>query len=337
MAASDPLTSRVATAIAQADKKLPLHHEPWHRRQLFSKWAGLCCYCNAPLDLDNPRSAVINHLVPLQLGGPPVDENRVLCCKKCSGSKGNRDLVAWSDLKAKASPNRQVELLCLRAAVLVRADNHLTPTRAGAPLVKVIAALDQRHAHPRFRCFAVHGIDHGFIGWTAQGGAEDALSLAATLMRFAHQAEPVSAGKVRLFRLPAAQFLDAVWVLIEHHGMVCPLSVDGVQEAPIDPGNWQHHWPFRSQAVADLRRRRFRGAPVSAPRKPRELSTRPGSVWQRERERRLAEHKRHFDYLDAKTALDLFKSNIELGELQRPCAWDMQEREIAVLRLDRSS
>lgn len=117
MATSDPLTSRIARAIARADKKSPLHHQPWQRRQLLSQSGGLCGYCNALLDLENPHSAVINHVVPLQLGGPTLNENRLICCKKCSGSKGNRDLVSWSLFKAKASPTRQAELLCLRAAV----------------------------------------------------------------------------------------------------------------------------------------------------------------------------------------------------------------------------
>jgi len=245
----------VAHAIRAADQPQTVDFPDWVRRQLLGQ-SSCCAYCLTPIDGTPNRPGVIDHLVPVQLGGPLMDANRVLACPTCQRRKGHQDVVSWTAFTRSGAPSSRQAVLDRRQGVLALARNHLTPTRVNAPVVSVERALHSRWVHPRFAVHAVHGADHGWIGWTPRSGSPNTLVSAAALLRFSFHAVHAPAGRVQLYRVPGDRFLDAVWALIEQHALVQPLVVANVDSVPMEPDNWQHHWGTHLEHVADLRRRR---------------------------------------------------------------------------------
>lgn len=358
-------TTRICQAILTADKGKRVFHKPWHRVLASTEGARVCSYCQKNLTHD-PRQSVIDYLVPLQLGGPSVDENRVLACPSCARSKGHKDLVSWKAFSRLGDPNSRQTLLDRRTQVLAFACNHLTDTYLDARKKTVMHALEKRWDNPRFTVYAVHGTT-SFIGWTTRNGAKEALGLAAVLLRFSCKAVPLSTGKVFLYELPSANFLNAVWLLIEHHALVKKLEVDGLDAVPMDAENWQHHWSLHLEHVSDLCRRRARYTGnnsrsrgtqsnakmrflahgtqpgpahlvekkpnVRAPRKPREQSSSKNAIGKRERRKLNAVHRKNHAYLEARAVLDNFKERVRQGKLDPPTAQelDLMEREVLAL------
>lgn len=367
MTISNGWTTPVIQAILSADRGKRIYHRAWHRANAATDGALVCSYCLATLDPQTPRQSVIDYLVPLQLGGPPIDENRVLSCPSCARSKGTKDLVSWKEFASLGTETSRSALLVQRSQVLALAPNHLTDTRPNAPKAVVLRELEKRWANPRFTVYALHGSTRSFIGWTSRNGAKEALGLAAALLRFSCEAVPLSSGKVVLYELPSGLFLDAVWVLIEHHGLVKKLEVEGLEPAPYDPDNWQHHWAVHLEFLSDLCRRRPRkvgnnarsrgtkanakmrffahgtlpsqdqlmDTPVvaPAPRKPKEFSKEPRSIARRERNKANAIQAKLHAYTQARAVLDDFKERVRQGRVDPPTAreLDWMEREVLAL------
>lgn len=51
-----------------------------------------CPYCRAPI---TPETAIIDHIIPVALGGLHGMVNLVACCATCNAAKGARDFEAW--------------------------------------------------------------------------------------------------------------------------------------------------------------------------------------------------------------------------------------------------
>jgi 5-methylcytosine-specific restriction endonuclease McrA len=64
------------------------------RRQLVREQKGLCFYCKRPVvdrrgRHDDPRSATLDHVVPVADGGDSSPGNLVAACRACNQRKGN--------------------------------------------------------------------------------------------------------------------------------------------------------------------------------------------------------------------------------------------------------
>ena len=363
----DELTALLCRSILQADDAPRVFHRRWHRNQADGALPLACAYCQAPLDIRNPGQVWIDYLVPLQLGGPAVDENRVFSCPSCARSKSHKDLVSWRPFHRLGDETARLALLAQRRQVLAIARNHLPSTRANAPLAAVLRELEKRWEHPRFTVYAVHGKHRAYIGWTKRNGADSALGLAAALLRFGCKAVQLSTGNVVLYELDPTTFLDAVWFLIDHHALVQNVPIPSLETVALDPKNWQHTWPQHFEHLSDLRRRRRRltannaltpgtranakmrffrhgilpspahlvepEAPTAAPHKPRQPSTAQAAVAKRERYQRLAKKARTEAYLTARASLDTFKESVRQGRATVPSAQDMDAMEREVLAL----
>ena len=364
MIVSDGWTSRVIEAIASADQPARVFHKRWHRARHSEVGGVACAYCSAALDLDTPRAAVLDYLIPLHHGGPETDFNRVIACPSCERAKGNKDLLSWMSWKPASDADR-AKLLALRLKILAVSANHLTHTRAGAPLSAVRRHLEKRFASPRFCIYVVHGEEVSWIGWTARCGAKEVLGMAAGILRYQFDAIPVGSDLVNLFELPSVFFFDAVWALIDQHAFVRSVGVEGQQAPLMDQENWQHHWQKHFTHVGDLARRRERmtgnnpwtpGTPANAkmrffrygvlpdpsalieselpptaPSPPRKFSDAPRSVARRAKRDREVEVERRQAFLEARAALDGFKEDVRSGRLEEPTPEEMDLMERGVL------
>jgi 5-methylcytosine-specific restriction endonuclease McrA len=61
---------------------------PYSRSDVFARWGGQCCYCNAPAEH-------LDHVTPLSRGGRDVLSNVVPACADCNLSKGALTLAEW--------------------------------------------------------------------------------------------------------------------------------------------------------------------------------------------------------------------------------------------------
>lgn len=367
MTSENEAAARFSQALLTAAALHKHNHRQWHKALNSLGAAQPCDYCQTMLDVRQPRAAVIDYLVRLEHGGPSVDENRVLSCPSCARLKGHKDLISWKAFSGLGTPESRKTLLEQRLKMLAQSANHLTYARAYAPWKTFLGELEMRWANPRFTVYAHHGQDRSYIGWTNRSGAKEAVALAAVLLRFACEAVPLSTGKLVLFEVPSDRFLDAVWTLIEHHCLVRKLDVDGLQAVPMDPDNWQHHWPVHLSDLLDLRRRRVRttgnnawsmgtaanakmrfyahdalpqpahlvdrNAATAAPRKPRKLSESKAAIAKRERYSRKVGLSRRQAFLEGRATLDQFKERISQGLTPAPSAkmLDLMEREVLAL------
>jgi 5-methylcytosine-specific restriction endonuclease McrA len=62
---------------------------PYVRAEVFRRWGGLCCYCDAP-------AAHLDHVEPLSRGGRDVLRNVVPACADCNLSKAALTLAEWA-------------------------------------------------------------------------------------------------------------------------------------------------------------------------------------------------------------------------------------------------
>lgn len=364
MTAPASVSHQVAQAIEAADSHARVFHKRWLRRSGSFDGPHVCSYCLTPVDVKASRSAVLDYLVPVPLGGPELEANRVLACRPCAVLKRGRDLVAWDKFDGFGDADHRQRLLNRRLEMLSHSLNHLTQTARDAPMPKVLAALHSRWAHPRFTVYAFHGVGTSWLGWTPRNGADDAHALASVLLRFGCQAVSHSAGKLTLYELQSDKLLDALWVLIDQHALVRPLTIEGLEPAPVDADDWRHYWPLLFDDLADLRRRRARlpgsyqqspgrrarpqavasgpnpssqptplaSLPIlePAPRKPRELSQSRKNL----KRRQVLEDKRYYQakgaWLEARASLDKFKENVRLGLVEAPTLqeWDLMERQV---------
>jgi len=51
-----------------------------------------CCYCGKGSDIEKLTR---EHIIPLSKGGAHHHSNIRLCCKRCNGHRGNKDLYLW--------------------------------------------------------------------------------------------------------------------------------------------------------------------------------------------------------------------------------------------------
>lgn len=364
MTTSAPIALLVAHAIESADRHTRTFNKRWRRRSGSFDGLHVCSYCLAELDIKAVRSAVLDFLVPVPLGGPDVAENRVLSCRSCAVLKRNRDLVAWEKFETLGDADHRQALLNRRSEMLSHSLNHLTQTSSHAPREKTLAALQSRWSHPRFTVYAFHGVGTSWLGWTPRNGADDAHALAAVLLRFGCQAVPHSVGKLTLYEVESDRLLDALWVLIDHHAIARPLTIEGLEGAPFDPDDWRHYWPVLLDDLADLHRRRprlpgsytrspgprSRHSPATtapspvlasaipahipthtpAPIKPRELSQSRQAVALRKKREEQRYQQALGEWLEARATLDAFKKNVRLGLVEAPTLqeWDLMEREL---------
>lgn len=274
------LDASVLAALLRVDRPLRVHHEPWHRSTHDAQSASSCAYCSADLSRAAPREAIFSYLVPLTLGAPGVSANRVLACASCAQSRFGTDLLAWPRLSRIPQENREA-LLSRRALMLRQAGNHLTPHSRYAKQTAVLHHLENRFAHPRFRAFAYVQGDQAWIGWRAHKGEQRDKQGPAAILRWGHQAVSIGNGKAICFRLPASSFLDAVWDLIEHNGLILPLVIEGQPSAVVDPNDWRSSWSKTFTRVSDLARRKSRRYKEVAPSPPVIRSDKPSAISRR--------------------------------------------------------
>ncbi|MFF8942864.1 HNH endonuclease [Streptomyces sp. NPDC014864] len=62
---------------------------PYNRRDVFARWGGLCCYCDAPAEH-------LDHVQPLSRGGRDVLSNVVPACADCNLGKAALTLAEWA-------------------------------------------------------------------------------------------------------------------------------------------------------------------------------------------------------------------------------------------------
>jgi 5-methylcytosine-specific restriction endonuclease McrA len=62
---------------------------PYRRSEVFARWGGMCCYCNAPAEH-------LDHVQPLSRGGRDVLSNVVPACADCNLAKAALTLAEWA-------------------------------------------------------------------------------------------------------------------------------------------------------------------------------------------------------------------------------------------------
>lgn len=289
------LANRISRATALTQTKI----QPWHRTAVWAENEHACLYCDAPLHRSGRDAGIVDLLIPKHLGGPVAVENMALCCQSCSTRKAQLDI---GDRLA-ASPDgvaRKAEsigrLTARRMAILESCPQHLAPNRPGIALDVLRKHLHERWSHPRLALFAAHREPASFIGWSDRSGPGDALGVCLAALRFRHGGVAVDHGQegVTLIALSPLRFLDAVWDLIELHGMVTPLLTPDDDLVKTD---WRHAWVHQVTGWPTLRSRRVaRGLVVSGP--AREPSQTRGAIALRHK-RALAKAKIDWEQAEA--------------------------------------
>ena len=76
--------------------------------------SATCLVCDAPIDL---RNSTLDHLMPLNDGGPQSPSNVLMLCRRCNSSKGAKDLLEWWQWKGYKVPDLPRNILCLYARI----------------------------------------------------------------------------------------------------------------------------------------------------------------------------------------------------------------------------
>lgn len=63
---------------------------PYKRADVFARWGGQCCYCEAPAEH-------LDHVNPISRGGRDVPSNVVPACAPCNYAKGAKSLAEWAE------------------------------------------------------------------------------------------------------------------------------------------------------------------------------------------------------------------------------------------------
>lgn len=82
--------------------RVPSHHAPFSRRNLFQRDGHECQYCGRQCRSDE---ASIDHITPRSLGGPTTWENCVLACLRCNARKANKT-PRQAGLRLRREPRR---------------------------------------------------------------------------------------------------------------------------------------------------------------------------------------------------------------------------------------
>lgn len=64
------------------------------RKRIFEKCNSQCVYCKKKVVMGT-FDAFIDHVIPLTKGGNNEDENLVVACRRCNGTKGTRLVSEW--------------------------------------------------------------------------------------------------------------------------------------------------------------------------------------------------------------------------------------------------
>jgi 5-methylcytosine-specific restriction endonuclease McrA len=64
-------------------------HTPYSRAEIFTRWGGWCCYCDAPAEH-------LDHVHALSRGGADAAHNLVPACAPCNLAKGAKTLAEWA-------------------------------------------------------------------------------------------------------------------------------------------------------------------------------------------------------------------------------------------------
>lgn len=327
MTPSAPSPDALVEQILRADRYRQSPRKGWHRLKLSRDTSLLCTYCGRAFDPCDTSLAVLSHLVPVELGGPSIDVNRVPSCRSCSKLKGTGDVLS---MVPALSPDTVSAVSIPRLEILKLSANHLTNTRAYAPLEQVLDCLVQRWQHPRFRVYAGHSGETSWLAWTPRCGDPASLSMAMGLLRHGYGAQLQVHGTVSLLSMETPLFLDAVWELIELHALVQRVDVAGF-DAPSLTDDWRTHWSVHLDKLANLRRRR--NAMTERAPFQRVASGRPDAL--RKRVQRDA-HKRVGaleNWRLARIELDDFKGRVAAGQAQNPSSIEWLEMEREVLDL----
>lgn len=62
---------------------------PYVRKEIFARWGGLCCYCDAP-------ATQLDHVTPISRGGLDIEANLVPVCAIDNLSKSDKTLAEWA-------------------------------------------------------------------------------------------------------------------------------------------------------------------------------------------------------------------------------------------------
>ncbi|MCO7473057.1 HNH endonuclease [Stenotrophomonas maltophilia] len=328
-------------AIRQAENATEHRATDWQRRAALAAFENSCAFCAGPLPLASAASWSMVALVPAQLGGPNATENWVPACRPCASRKGLRDLMSWTEWQAATPPHRVSALLRRRQAALLYAHNHLTPLSPHAKRARVLGHLAARFTKPRFRIHAWSGDYEGeriaLVGWSTRAGDPLALGEALLTLRFADGGEVVSEGQVTLIRLSVDGYLDAVWRLIESHGIVEEMSVAGGD--PVCPEDWRECWRNLFQDPASNHLRRFHGGKQALPHAPRALVTTPSEVARRTRRKAADREEREataeLAYTQARARLARYRDRVRRGleakrSLEEEMQWSLEVRELGL-------
>lgn len=328
-------------AIALADASVRKFSQSWNRSALLVEFRSCCAFCSTALAGSSGRAWLAVALVPPQLGGPAsMVENWVSSCRPCASAKGLRDVVSWSSWQASADPIQVTALLERRRSALLYAENHLTPLSRHATRERVLSHLARRFERPRFRVHAWSGMVDGegvcLVGWSTRAGDPSAIGEALLALRMRDGAEVLASGHTHLLRLPVEAFLEAVWSLIEAHGIVLPLDVPG--DGPVDPGDWRECWRHRVMDPVSNHKRVPMTGGLALPHAPRVLSTKPDSVRRlaqlqaAKRADRLEDAERRYREAMARKAryLERVKRGLEGPMLDNYRAWADEVRQLGV-------
>lgn len=77
--------------------------------QLFNRQSGICPYCgdDMTMELNSPKTATLDHIIPKSRGGKNSIFNLLACCFDCNHEKSNTDLATFLIIKRRferASP-----------------------------------------------------------------------------------------------------------------------------------------------------------------------------------------------------------------------------------------
>ena len=237
----------------------------WWLKLAYSDWGGCCAYCGKPLSLTdaanlNADTAVVDHLVPLSVGGPHLHDAVVLSCFACNMSKGNDDWLVWHRA-ADRKTRKRLKLMRDRIGT-TETFNHLAPDPSKVwTKLQVERLLAERWAQPRFSVQAALSTGGCFLGskdrtrppvefaaivWTHHGKAVDV------------EAHSPNARQSALYFERPRDCLAAIWELVSVNAWV--RRSDLRPAADFLPPIEDHalaSWVFVSPNVGDLVRRDY--------------------------------------------------------------------------------
>ena len=230
--------------------------ERWRGPTIVRNHAGRCAYCDAQVACSNAGQEfseglplVVDHLLPMQLGGSHEEANLVASCPVCASSKCNQD---WLSLGNAPSAVAALELHSRRLQVLAVSANHLVRDGAKAktrPTVEKL--LCARWEHPRTLVHAALTAQGGLLSWGRRG--RPSMEMTGYLAGFgARQWQ----GHGEVWHLGASVFHDAVWFLIDRNCWLLRVDLGEALRDPMPQGKQDGRWHESFSDVGDIHRRR---------------------------------------------------------------------------------